>query len=126
MCTALPDNFQFACLRNSADLFVSNKSKSARSETMNTLMWIVVSYLIVINIIAFIVFGVDKSRARRHAWRVPEATLFALAIFGGSIGAIAGMYFFRHKTRHWYFVIGMPLILILQLAGAWYFGLLPF
>ena len=93
---------------------------------MDYLMWVVISYLIVINIIAFIVFGVDKSRARRHAWRVPEATLFALAIFGGSIGAIAGMYFFRHKTRHWYFVIGMPLILILQLAGAWYFGLLPF
>lgn len=56
---------------------------------MDYLMWVVISYLIVINIIAFIVFGVDKSRARRHAWRVPEATLFALAIFGGSIGAIA-------------------------------------
>lgn len=93
---------------------------------MDYLMWVVISYLIVINIIAFIVFGVDKSRARRHAWRVPEATLFALTIFGGSIGAIAGMYFFRHKTRHWYFVVGMPLILILQLTGAWYFGLLPF
>ena len=87
--------------------------------------WIVVVYLILINIVTFITFGIDKSRARNHAWRTPEKRLFFLAIIGGSVGAIAGMYFFRHKTRHWYFVIGMPLILILQLAGAWCFNLLP-
>ena len=92
---------------------------------MDYVIWIAIIYLILINILTFIAFGVDKSRARNHAWRTPEKRLFFLAVIGGSVGAIAGMYFFRHKTRHWYFVIGMPLILILQLAGAWYFDLLP-
>lgn len=60
--------------------------------------------------------GIDKSRARRRAWRIPEKTLFAVSLLGGSIGTWAGMYLFRHKTKHWYFVVGMPLILILQIA----------
>ena len=59
----------------------------------------------------------DKQRARKRAFRIPEATLFAIAIIGGCIGSILGMYTFRHKTRHWTFVYGMPLILILQIAG---------
>lgn len=59
--------------------------------------------------------GVDKRRARKHAFRVPEATLFTIAIIGGSIGSIAGMYFYRHKTRHWRFVYGLPFILLLQI-----------
>ena len=84
---------------------------------MGVVGWIVVVYLVLINVVTFITFGVDKSRARKHAWRIPEKTLIFLAIIGGSVGAIAGMYFFRHKTRHWYFVIGMPLILILQIVG---------
>ena len=84
---------------------------------MGVVGWTVVVYLVLINVVTFITFGVDKSRARKHAWRIPEKTLFFLAIIGGSVGAIAGMYFFRHKTRHWYFVIGMPLILILQIVG---------
>ena len=60
--------------------------------------------------------AMDKSRARKHQWRIPEKTLFLSAILGGSIGAIAGMYTFHHKTKHWYFVIGMPAILIVQIA----------
>lgn len=60
--------------------------------------------------------GIDKRKARRHAFRIPEATLFAIAIIGGSIGSILGMYVFRHKTKHWYFKFGMPLILVLQIA----------
>lgn len=71
-------------------------------------------YLILINLVAFALMGIDKSRARRHKWRIPEKTLFLSAILGGSIGAIAGMQFFRHKTKHWYFVVGMPCILIAQ------------
>ena len=81
-------------------------------------MLIAAIYLILMNLITFIVFAVDKSRAKRHAWRVPEKVLFLLALLGGSIGAIAGMYLCRHKTRHWYFVIGMPLILALQIVLA--------
>ena len=60
--------------------------------------------------------GIDKRRAIRSAFRIPEATLFAIAILGGSIGSILGMHLFRHKTKHWYFLFGMPIILILQIA----------
>lgn len=60
--------------------------------------------------------GIDKRRARKRAFRIPEATLFLIALIGGSIGSIIGMYTFRHKTRHWYFVFGMPFILFVQIA----------
>lgn len=73
-------------------------------------------YLAVINIIGFASMGIDKSKAKSHSYRIPEATLFLLAIIGGSIGSILGMQLFRHKTKHWYFVWGMPLILMLQIA----------
>lgn len=72
-------------------------------------------YLILINVISFIIMGLDKYRARNHRWRIPERALFLLALAGGSLGSIVGMWLFRHKTRHWYFVIGMPAILILQI-----------
>lgn len=60
--------------------------------------------------------GIDKRRARKRAFRIPEATLFLIALIGGSIGSNIGMYTFRHKTRHWYFVYGMPFILFVQIA----------
>ena len=72
-------------------------------------------YLIVINIIGIAVMGADKSKAKKGVWRIPEKTLFFVSMIGGSIGTWAGMYLFRHKTKHWYFVIGMPLILIIQI-----------
>ncbi len=59
--------------------------------------------------------GIDKRRAKRNAFRVPEATLFSVAIVGGSIGSILGMLVFRHKTKHWYFTVGLPLILLVQI-----------
>ena len=77
---------------------------------------IVFIYLVIVNLIAFLLMAMDKSRARKHQWRIPEKTLFLSAILGGSIGAIAGMYTFHHKTKLWYFVIGMPAILIVQIA----------
>ncbi len=73
-------------------------------------------YIILINLIAFVVFGIDKRKARKEQWRVPESTLFILAIIGGSIGALLGMLAFRHKTKHRKFTIGIPLILTLQIA----------
>lgn len=85
---------------------------------MTTPALILTIYLACINLAAFTAMGADKRRARRDAWRIRERTLFLLAIVGGSVGAIAGMYAFHHKTRHWYFVIGMPAILVLQLAAA--------
>ena len=74
-------------------------------------------YLILANLAGLILMGLDKSRARRHRWRIPERVLFLSAILGGSLGATVGMWLFRHKTRHWYFVVGMPAILVLQVAA---------
>lgn len=74
-------------------------------------------YLAVMNLAAFCMFGIDKSRARRGRWRIPERRLVAAALFGGSLGALAGMYVFHHKTRHKLFSAGIPLIAVLQ-AGA--------
>ncbi|MBQ3223440.1 MAG: DUF1294 domain-containing protein, partial [Clostridia bacterium] len=72
------------------------------------------------NLITFTVYGADKRRAKRGGRRVPEKTLFLLAVMGGSPGALAGMYTFRHKTRHWYFVWGIPAIMAVQIAlGLW-------
>ena len=79
-------------------------------------MQILICYLIIINIVAFFLMGIDKKKAQLGAWRIPERSLFLSAIFGGSIGAIAGMQLFRHKTKHRSFVIGMPVILLLQLC----------
>jgi uncharacterized membrane protein YsdA (DUF1294 family) len=75
-------------------------------------------YLAAVNLIAFAVYGADKRRAKKERRRVPEKTLFLLALIGGSVGAWAGMYTFRHKTRHWYFVWGIPAILAVQIALA--------
>ncbi|MEE1305024.1 MAG: DUF1294 domain-containing protein [Agathobacter sp.] len=73
-------------------------------------------YLAVMNLAGVAVMASDKSRAIKGKWRIPEKSLFLMSILGGSIGTWAGMYLFRHKTKHWYFVIGMPLILVLQVA----------
>ncbi len=81
---------------------------------------ILLYYLIFINLLAFLLMGLDKAKARRHRWRIPEKTLFLSAIIGGSIGAILGMQIFRHKTKHASFRIGMPCILLVQLALAAY------
>lgn len=77
------------------------------------------TYLVVINLIALLMMWSDKRRSKRPgARRVPEKVLFLSALLGGSLGAVLGMYAFRHKTKHWYFVWGMPLILLAQLALA--------
>ena len=69
-----------------------------------------------INLITFILYGVDKRRARKGAWRIPEKTLLGVAAAGGSIGALAGMYTFRHKTKHIKFTLGIPVILMVQVG----------
>ena len=75
-------------------------------------------WLAVINLVTFAVYGIDKAKAKRGAWRVPEKTLFLLPLLGGSLGALLGMKLFHHKTKHWYFVWGIPLILLAQIALA--------
>ena len=75
-------------------------------------------WLAAINLVTFAVYGIDKAKAKRGAWRVPEKTLFLLPLLGGSLGALLGMRVFHHKTKHWYFVWGIPLILLAQIALA--------
>lgn len=75
---------------------------------------LIIIYIVAVNLISFITMGIDKRKAIKRAWRIPESTLFVLAVIGGSIGSIAGMHLFHHKTRHWYFLYGMPAILAIQ------------
>ncbi|MDD4850446.1 MAG: DUF1294 domain-containing protein [Gemmiger sp.] len=76
-------------------------------------------YLLAINVVAFILYGADKQRAKQGAWRIPERVLLGVAALGGSVGALGGMYTFRHKTRHPKFTLGVPLLLAAQLAALW-------
>ena len=73
-------------------------------------------YILAINVITFVVYGIDKLKAKKGWWRIPEATLLILAAIGGSIGAWCGMILFRHKTKHWEFKLGVPVIFLLQFA----------
>ena len=77
-------------------------------------MKLAIIYFCFVNIAGFVMMGIDKSRAKRKAWRISEKALFSCALIGGSIGTIAGMHVFRHKTRHWYFKYGLPAILLVQ------------
>ncbi len=81
------------------------------------LLWL---YLLAVNLAAFIQMGIDKRRAARSAWRISEASLFLPVLLGGAMGGVLGMGMFHHKTRHWYFRLGFPLLLVLQLLlGVW-------
>ena len=72
--------------------------------------------LLIVNALGFILMLIDKIKAKKNLWRIPEATLFLVAAIGGSIGSILGMYTFRHKTKHVSFLLGMPLILAVQIV----------
>ena len=78
---------------------------------------ILLVYLLLVNAAAFTLMLVDKYKAKRNLWRIPEATLMGIAAIGGSIGAIAGMNLFRHKTKHPKFYIGLPVIFVLQVVA---------
>ncbi len=78
----------------------------------------VVVWLVAVNGAGFLLMGLDKWKAKRGAWRIPEKTLFTAAVLGGTPGVIAGMQTFRHKTRHRKFKYGLPVLLALQLAAA--------
>lgn len=73
-------------------------------------------YLFLINLCGFFSMGIDKWKARKGKWRIPEKTLFLFAILGGSIGSLLGMHLFHHKTKHWYFRFGIPAILLIQIG----------
>lgn len=79
---------------------------------METLLY----YLIAVNVVTFLVYGIDKWKAKHNSWRISEATLLILAVIGGSIGALLGMKVWHHKTQHKKFKYGLPLILLAQIA----------
>ena len=80
------------------------------------LFQILLVYLLIVNAVGFTLMITDKIKAKKNAWRIPEATLFLVAILGGSLGSLLGMYTFRHKTKHISFSFGMPLILAAQIV----------
>lgn len=87
---------------------------------MTTGSGLLILWLILINLVLFIMMGVDKWKARRHRWRIPEKALLGAAVIGGSAGGILGMLIFHHKTKHPKFYIGYPVILVVQLLLAWF------
>lgn len=90
---------------------------------MKEILQILGLYLLIVNMVGFVLMGVDKRRARRDQWRISEKTLFLPPLLGGTVGAILGMRVFHHKTKHWYFRYGLPALLVLQLAlAAWIYG----
>ena len=84
---------------------------------------LILIYLVAINVVTFFMYGIDKWKAKRSKWRISEATLLGLVVIGGSIGAWLGMRVWHHKTMHKKFQLGIPLILIIQLAIViWLYG----
>ncbi len=83
---------------------------------MSPTLVIVLAVLVVMNLSAFILMGYDKRCAKNGSWRVPEKVLFLFAILFGALGGTAGMFLFRHKTKHWYFKVFFPLLTVLQAA----------
>ena len=77
---------------------------------------LILIYLLIVNALGFLLMLVDKRKAQKNLWRIPESTLLLMAAIGGSIGSLAGMYKFRHKTKHVKFVLGIPVILIAQIV----------
>lgn len=74
------------------------------------------AFTLIMNLVAFALMGIDKARARKQQWRIKEATLFLATGLMGGLGGTLGMYAFRHKTKHWYFKLGFPALLIVQVA----------
>ena len=83
---------------------------------------LLLGWLLLVNLIAFALMGLDKGRAQRGRWRISEKALFLPAVLGGSLGAIAGMRLFHHKTKHWYFRYGLPALLAVQILLGVFLG----
>lgn len=80
----------------------------------------IIIILVILNIFGFILVSLDKYKAKNKLWRIPERSFFLLSILGGSIGVYIGLFFFNHKTRHWYFMTLIPLIILAQIISIYY------
>lgn len=93
--------------------YVRVSSKSLVKET--SMGQALVAYMAIVSIVLLVMMGMDKSKAKKHEWRIAERSLFTLAIAGGAVGGVLGMYLFRHKTRHNSFAFGFPLLAAVQI-----------
>lgn len=84
--------------------------------TLDGMEKFIIIYLAIMNALGLCMMFADKQKAKNHSWRTPEKVLFMVSLLGGSLGTWAGMYLFRHKTKHWYFVVFMPIIFFVHLA----------
>jgi hypothetical protein len=100
--------------------YYKDKEKFMLKEILTAQNFVI--YIVIINIIGFLAMYIDKQKAKRGSWRIPENTLFIITAIGGGIGTIAGMYLFRHKTKKWTFKIGLPVLLILDILIVLYFA----
>ena len=82
---------------------------------MQTKYILIIAYLLVVNIVGFYTCKSDKKRAKKNQWRIPENRFFIISILGGAVGTYVGLKHFRHKTKHWYFMIGIPAIFVIQI-----------
>lgn len=80
------------------------------------MLYVIIAILFVMNLLAFALMGIDKAKAKAGAWRISEKTLFLVTALFGGLGGTLGMNVFRHKTKHWYFKFGFPVLLVIQLA----------
>ena len=80
------------------------------------MLYVIIAILVVMNLLAFALMGIDKAKVKAGAWRIPEKTLFLVTALFGGLGGTLGMNVFRHKTKHWYFKFGFPALLVIQLA----------
>lgn len=87
---------------------------------MNDGLKMMLIFMALMSVVGFLAMGLDKAKSKRSAWRIPEKTLFGIAFLGGGAGVWLGMEVFRHKTKHWYFKYGVPVITILELLAVFY------
>ena len=80
------------------------------------MLYVIAAILVIMNVAAFVLMGVDKAKAKAGAWRIPEKMLFLVTALFGGLGGTLGMTYFRHKTKHWYFKLGFPALLVVQLV----------
>lgn len=102
--------------RNTVNLPDVLRMKGLSFMNREMIILIVAAYVAVMTVAGILIMYSDKQRARKKQWRIKESMLFLVCALGGSLGTCLGMYIFRHKTKHWYFVVGMPLILLLHIV----------
>lgn len=113
-------------MKNKYFLIIEYNKKIERINFMENIFTTrnIIIYLIIINLIGFLIMYIDKQKAKKGNWRIPEKTIFLVTLLGGGIGTISGMYAFRHKTQKMNFVIGLPVITILEIIAIIYFCLI--